>query len=375
MNNHLENAVASAGFSVSDTPPSPQTNEATTSEPTQPVQESVEQSAPVSQGTAPSAEPQPEVQPGAPVTESYDSVPQNVELVDLDRPRYTAQQEDDMRLLSVISERLGTTVSDFDTLTKALSTPAEIDARVAAINDFVKATGRGPEDWYEYQKLNPSEMDDVSAVRNSLIMEHSNLSPDEVNLLMNSKYKLNDDFASEDELAMAKLSLKMDAESARQKLNDFREKYNSPASQGFDTQSPITEEWVRNMSKEVSQFEGLVFDLPSGKNFTFGIDDKYRQTLVNKNSKLEEFFDDYVFDDNTWNYEKLNAHRALIDNIDNIVNSVYRQGLSDGQRKVVETAANIQPSGNKVSREPSNNPIADQLRDALGGSNRLSFKF
>ena len=173
---------------------------------------------------------------------------------------------------------------------------------------------------------------------------------------------------------MAKLSLKMDAQKARESLNDYRERYAAPeGEQGPDIASPITEDWVSAMKSEVNQFNGLVFDLPTG-DFTYGIKNEYKETLADKNARLEEFFDDYVFEDGAWNYEKLNAHRALIDNVDDIVNAVYKQGLSDGQRKVVETAANIQPSGNQVSREPSSNPVADQLRQAMGGRTPLTFK-
>jgi hypothetical protein len=217
-------------------------------------------------------------------------------------------------------------------------------------------------------------MDDATAVRNQLVLENGDLTPDEVNLLMNSKYKLNDDLASDDELAMAKLSLKMDAQKARKSLTEYRERYAAPESySGNDVASPITEDWVKAMRSEVNQFNGLVFDLPSG-DFTYGIKSEYRQSLADKNARLEEFFDDYVFQDGSWNYEKLNAHRALIDNVDDIVNAVYKQGLSDGQRKVVETAANIQPTGNQVSREPSSNPVADQIRQAMGGRAPLTFK-
>ena len=35
-------------------------------------------------------------------------------------------------------------------------------------------------------------------------------------------------------------------------------------------------------------------------------------------------------------------HRAVVDNIDEIVKAVYSQGLSDGQRKVVQNVANVQ---------------------------------
>ena len=55
---------------------------------------------------------------------------------------------------------------------------------------------------------------------------------------------------------------------------------------------------------------------------------------MNKNARLDEYFDSYVREDGTWDFDTLNSHRAIIDNIDAIVGSTYRQGLSDGQKNI-----------------------------------------
>ena len=40
-----------------------------------------------------------------------------------------------------------------------------LDERVEAIARFVQETGRDPQDWFRYQQLNASEMDDMTAVK------------------------------------------------------------------------------------------------------------------------------------------------------------------------------------------------------------------
>jgi hypothetical protein len=71
----------------------------------------------------------------------------------------------------------------------------------------------------------------------------------------------------------------------------------------------------------------------------------------------------------------LNAHRAVIDNIDEIVKNIYNQGLSDGQRKLVEKAANVDATSPKPSNVPANDAVLEQLRAALGQvDNSLRFK-
>jgi len=368
MSKELENAMAEAGFAISDTPPVQEPTQDAVEQtvaptPVEPVQNEVVAEQATTETPQPVAEP--EAQPSEPVQEAVKES-ESFEGLDVDS-----------EVLKYLSEKLGTEVSGYDYLSEMISNkPVEIDERVSAINDFVRKTGRSPEDWYKYQQLNPSEMDDLTAVRNQMVIEHGNLTADEVSLLMASKYKLDSDRFDEGEVNLAKLQLKMDAESARKSISELRDAYQLPIDENgeAEVQSPITEEWVRTMTAEVKDFDGLVFELPSGEKFTYGIKDDYRAQLISKNSRLEEYFDDYVNDSGDWNFEKLNAHRAVVDNIDAIVKSVYQQGLSDGQRKVVQTAANV--SNDTAQRDPSQSQsdgIAEQLRNALGGRGSMTF--
>jgi len=370
MEDNLKTIMADAGFTLTDELP--------TQNPTDNVVEETMASTPdvpvENQGVAEPSTPQysapvasPEVQSSEPVQEAVTQASEPAEDIDVDA-----------EVLRYLSEKLGTEVSGFDFLTNAISNkPVEIDERVAAINDFVTKTGRSPEDWYKYQQLNPTEMDDVTAVRNQMVIEHDNLSMEEINMLVNNKYKLDADRYDDNEVALAKLQLKMDAESARKSIAELRDGYQLPVNERGEAQvqSPITEDWVRTMTAEVNDFDGLVFKLPSGE-FTYGIKDDYRKSLISKNSRLEEFFDDYVNDGGDWNFEKLNAHRAVIDNIDSIVQSVYQQGLSDGQRKVVQNAANISnQTAQRDTSQPQTSSLDEQILKAFGGTNSLTFKF
>jgi len=130
----------------------------------------------------------------------------------------------------------------------------------------------------------------------------------------------------------------------------------------------------------VDNLDGISFDLPTGKTFTYGLADQYKDTLKEKNAKLESFFDSYVSDDGKWDYDLLNSHRAVTDNIDQIVSAVYRQGMSDGQRRVVQNAANVRPATPQAQKVDNNaeaqrNKIIDQLAGALGGDKGMTFNF
>jgi hypothetical protein len=292
-----------------------------------------------------------------------------------------SQEEFEQAVAGFISERLGLNLDSIDQLTELLNAPkqsADIDERVKAIADFVAETGRDPQDWFTYQSLNPSEMDDLAAVKLQMAVEYPNLSNEEVDLLLGSKYKIDEDLFSDEEIKLSKLQLKIDAQKSRSEIERIRDSYKAPvreqqSSPQEEIQSPITKDWIKTMSDEVDSLEALTFELGDSE-FNFGIRPEYRNQLKQKNAKLDEFFDQYVAEDGSWNFEMLNAHRAVIDNIDEIAKAIYSQGLSDGQRKLVEKTANVDVSGPAPTGNQNTNSVYEQVMAALGNDTSLKFK-
>lgn len=319
-----------------------------------PQQEEVVETAPEQQQETPYVDPE-----AAPTTYNDETI---------------SDDEAERMMLEFMGEQLGRQVDSWDDFNTP-ETTQQLDERVEAISKFVQETGRSPEDWFAYQRLDPSEMDDYNAVRVHMASEYSSLTTEEVNTLMQGKYKLNPDVYSEDEVKMAQLQLKIDAQNAKDSIARMRDSYKLPVQQQseVDDDPIITDEWISNMSKEVDALTGLEFDLGNGKTFTFGLNDQYKSTLKEKNSKLDEFFDPYVRNDGSWDYDTLSSHRTVLDNIDTIVSSVYRQGLSDGQRGVVSKAANVSTKSPVQSQAPTSNPLTDQLRTILGNGNKMTF--
>ena len=290
------------------------------------------------------------------------------------------QEQYETNVTKFIGEKLGIELDNLDQLTEILNAPkqtAEIDERVKAIADFVSETGRDPKDWFTYQSLNPSEMDDLSAVKLQMAVEYPNLDQEEINMLMGSKYKIDEDLHSEDEIKLSKLQLKIDAQKSRKEIEQVRDSYKAPVreekSEIGDLQSPITKEWITTMSNEVDSLDALTFEL-GDTEFNFGIKPEYRSELKKKNENLDQFFDQYVGQDGDWDFEMLNAHRTVIDNIDDIAKSLYNQGLSDGQRKLVEKTANVDVSGPKPTGVKAVDSVREQILAALSNDSAMKFK-
>ena len=284
-----------------------------------------------------------------------------------------SQEDVEGAVFSYLSERLGRDITSFD----ELAAPQQLDEGLEVIAKFVQDTGRRPEDWFAYQQLNPSEMDDFTALRVQMASDHPNLSGEEVNLLLKSKYKLDPDVHTEQEIQLSQLQLKMDGQKAKDSIEALRSGYIAPQQpEAQEAEAPLIDEsWVAEMAYNVDALTGLEFDLGGEKTFTFGLDDAYKGELKQKNAQLENYFDPYVREDGSWDYDLLSSHRAVVDNIDTIVQSAYRQGMSDGQRGGGTNAANVQAAApNDASGQNQTNPLADQVRQILQqGRSKVTF--
>ena len=353
--------------------------------PEQPVQEeqqpqvveAAQPEQPVQEQPTGQEEPQPESPQFDAVLEEQPPAPQ------IQQDEYSDQEIEDA-VFVYLSERLGRELNSFDDLNTPQA-PA-IDERIEAIARFVEETGREPQDWFAYQSLNPSEMDDLTAVRVSMASEYPNLAPQELDLLIGSKYKLDSDIHTDEEVRLSQVQLKVDAQKARTQIEGVRDTYKAPAprenQQMEDPEPIITADWIAQMSAEVDALEGLEFDLGGEKTFTFGLNDQYKNQLKNKNARLDEYFDPYVSEDGSWDYDLLSSHRAVIDNIDSIVAAAYKQGMGDGQKNLVSNAANVQSQTPSYGEQGVNqtSALADKVKDLMRGQgnglsiNPMNFK-
>jgi len=367
----MEENNTTAGFEVFDSPEAMIASEPTQEQPQeQPQQE------------APQQEPQPVQE--EPTQESHyvdpEAAPMNTEAQpeveqSNTQPEYS-QQDIEQAVLEYASERLGMQIESFDQLQGAQQQQSALDERVAKIAEFVETTGRGPEDWFRYQSLNPSEMDDLTAVRVSLASDYPNLSSQEIGLLVRNSYKLDPEKHDSEAVQLSQLQLKVDAQKARQDISELRDRYMAPTEDRQTLDPIVDEQWVQSMGQQVDGLTGLEFDLGNDKSFTFGFNDDHRSGIKNGNANIEEFFDPFLNEDGSFNMDALSTHMAVTQNIDSIVKAAYQQGMGDGQRGLVDKAANVSTaSPNQGGQMNASNPLSDQVRDIMrNGSSGLTFK-
>jgi hypothetical protein len=120
------------------------------------------------------------------------------------------------------------------------------------------------------------------------------------------------------------------------------------------------------------------FKLQKTKRLPSDLEDGYKSQLKSKNENIEDFFSSYVSNEGQWDFEKWNMHQAVLDNIETIVKTAYQQGLGEGQRGLVDKAANVQytqPNETANTGQGNTPSLEDQVRQALGmNDNGLTFK-
>lgn len=285
-----------------------------------------------------------------------------------------SDQDIEGSVISFLSEKLGRDITSLDELTATQQDTPALDERIQAIADFVSETGRSPRDWFAYQSLNPSEMDDATAIRVNLAAQHPNLTSEEITMLIGDKYKLDTNLFTEEEVKLSQLQLKIDAASAKKGIEDIRNKYNAPDPEVASSKSFVTEEWITKASKEVDDLDGLEFDLGDGNTFKYGLNDSNRNRLKDQSARLDNYFDSYTREDGSWDFDALNTSLAVIDNIDAIVSAAYKQGKGDGQKGLVNRAANVDANPAKKSTDTNVNSVAEQLKQIIGSGSTTTFK-
>ena len=294
----------------------------------------------------------------------------------------TVQQPDASEInegfVAYMNEQFGTEFKSVDEAKSALS-PKELNfanEQIAQMNKFVGETGRSVVDYLRTQTIDYTKMSNEDVMKVYMKQNSPELTNEEVNLLINSKYKLGEKDGNEAEKKLAQIELKRDVINARKELINLQEQYRMPnENKGMSNEelNKIREDWINNMKSEVNDLESLSFEInDKGEVFDFHLTDDHKRSLVESNSNLNDFFDRYVGEEGNWNFDKLNIDMFVLDNFEDIIRSVASQYRSKGTEQVIRDIKN--PSFNNEPRGTTtqSKSILEQLDDQIhGGNNSL----
>ena len=277
--------------------------------------------------------------------------------------------------LRFVNDQFETSFDSMDSLKTTLrgQKTSFANDQIEKMNTFVNETGRTIADYIRTQAIDYSKMSNEDVMRLSMKQNNPELTMDEVNVLMESKYKLSKDKNSEADQTLGKIEMKKDVSKARKELIDIQNKYKMPIEEkgmSAEQEESIRSEWGENMSKEVDDVESITFDInDNGEQFTFELNEGHRNDLMESNSNLNGYFDRYVDDEGGWDFDKLNMDMIILNNFQDIVRSVANQYRSKGTEQVVRDIKN--PSFNNEARQATGNEksVQQTIEDIIFGEN------
>ena len=287
-------------------------------------------------------------------------------------------EENRQEFLKFVNDQFSTSFDSIDSFKDAVSQQEKTsfaNEQIEKMNTFVSETGRTIGDYIRTQTVDYSKMSNEDVMRISLKQNNPDLTMDEVNVLVESKYKTNKDKNSEADQTLGKIELKKDVSQARKDLINTQEKYRMPVNnEGNNTEQAesIRKNWVESMSNEASDVESISFNInDSGEEFTYALTEEHRNNLVESNSQLNNYFDKYVNEEGGWNFDKLNTDMIVLNNFEDIIRSVANQYRSKGTEQVVKDIKN--PSFNNDNRVATNQnkSMLDQLDDQINGTGSM----
>jgi len=281
------------------------------------------------------------------------------------------------RFLNFINDQFGTEFEDVNSFKDALTRKKSEFAndQLEKMNQFVSETGRTIADYIRTQTVDYSKMSNEDVMRIHMAQNNPELNREEINVLIDSKYKLDKGKHNEADQTLGKIELKKDVSQARKDLMDMQEKYRMPVEKNEasnEESESVRKEWVETMSNEVDDVESITFEMnENGEEFTFQLSDEHRQGLVDSNSDLNNYFDRYIDENGNWDFDRLNTEMFVLNNFQDIIRSVANQYRSKGTEQVVKDIKNPSfDNTNKVatSKEKS---VLDELDDQMYGKGSI----
>tara|TARA_R100000664_G_scaffold34200_1_gene54977 strand:- start:4808 stop:5902 length:1095 start_codon:yes stop_codon:yes gene_type:complete len=245
----------------------------------------------------------------------------------------------------------------------ASSEDAFANEQIAKLNEYV-AKGGSMEEFFSTQTANYEEMDTENVVKSHMKFKNPELTMEEIGLLYEDTYKLDEDEYTDKEVKLSKIKLKQKSLEARKELMKFQSDNAIPkTAKDAEAERLALEEnqanWRSRVNEGLKDFQEVSFDLnDKGDKYTFAVNEDSMKYVKNTTSNLSDFWKRYVKEDGSEDIGKIAREMAILENVDNIVRSAYAQGKSGGKEDVINDIKN--PSYTPESKSSDGTPLSIQ---------------
>jgi hypothetical protein len=278
---------------------------------------------------------------------------------------------DDEVVLQYLSEKLGRDINSFDDLNN--NQPVESNDfasdQLKVINDYIKTTGRTVQDYINTQTVDLSNVTDEAVLREYIRLDNPKLTDAELNDYLIETYRTDKEKHSAREMNAGKVQLTKDAKAARDYFNQIKQEYAMPSESKQEVLSDDDRQaWIGEMSNEVDDLDGISFPMnDKGEEYVYKLDDSARDEIKSYNSNLDTFFDKYVDEQGSWDFDKLNTDMYILNNIDKIIRGVANQYRSKGTENVINEIKNPSFAQDKQEAPQKQQTTLDMLRKQILG--------
>jgi len=276
-----------------------------------------------------------------------------------------------------LAEKTGGKFNSWDEIEQALqpAQPTEMDERLMQLNEYL-GKGGSFEDFVVSQTTDYNELTDIELVAEQMLLDNPDLSEEDVNFLLENKYKLDADKYEETDVRLAQIQLKQDANAAMQKLSEFQQQYSLPINQEqVDYQKELEarqqeqqqvaaaqrEKWLQDVDKSIPNFQNMSFKI-GDEEVSHTVTDEQRSNIKNLNSDLNSFFNKYVQKDGTTNFQLLNEDRYKLEYFDDILRTAVTQAKSKGTEAIVDKIKNPSTTVSGKDGEARALTVEEQVR-------------
>ncbi len=223
----------------------------------------------------------------------------------------------------------------------------------------------------ETQLQDFEQMDAKAVLRYKMKLDNPGRSDEDIDFLLNHRYKLDEEEFNEQEIRLAKLQLDDDALQARKELKTMQEKVALKEAQSNQDQAEQAEKikqenerWENDVRETLKDFDKIELTVnEKGDQFTFGVEQK--KDLEKLMTNLPGFWERYINADKSENLEKLRYDMTVLLNLDKIIKSVYDNGVSKGRDEILNERKN--PSDNPQGNPDGGDDGKSELQIAAEG--------
>lgn len=275
------------------------------------------------------------------------------------------QQESQEEIFSrVLQERYGVASLD-DYLAQQQAKQPELSETVKKLAEW-EAKGLDPQDYFRTQSQKFDEMSDLDKVRNLYAIENPDLTPEDIELLIEDEFKINDEDYDEKTVRLGQLRLKQKGKEATPKLKQWQVEKATPQ---VDTKAQEVQQQVeayhRLVDDQLKDFNAIEIPLnDKGEKFTFNIaaDKKSVESMA---KDVNAFLSKFVATDAQGNQvvkakELAQAMYAGL-NLDKIAKAIAAQAQSKGVTQVVSELNNTSNTTQKATTTAQQNTPLSRL--------------